>query len=65
MDLSTFCGKKPAWREIAEGIVFPDGRHRLHFEEAEERPGEETLDIVDIPGTPRALDAAPPLDRED
>ena len=61
MDLEYLLRKKPLWREIAEGILFQTGDIVSHGEEAEEEAGEETLDSVDIPGTPGALDEAPSL----
>jgi hypothetical protein len=61
MDLEYLLRKKPLWREIAEGILFQTGDIVSHGEEAEEEAGEATLDSVDIPGTPGALDEAPSL----
>jgi hypothetical protein len=61
MDLEYLLRRTPLWREIAAGILFQDGDIVSHGEEAEEEAGEETLDSVDIPGVPAALEVAQSL----
>jgi hypothetical protein len=58
MDLEYLLRRTPLWREIAQGILFQDGDIVSHGEEAEEEALEGSLDSVDIPGVPAALDVA-------
>jgi hypothetical protein len=56
MDLEYLLRRKPLWREIALGILFKEGDIVSRGEEAEEEAGEDSLESVDIPGVPSALE---------
>jgi hypothetical protein len=61
MDLEYLLRRTPLWREIAQGILFQQGDIVAHGEEAEEEAGDESLESVDIPGVPEALDVTQSL----
>ena len=61
MDLEYLLRRTPLWREIAAGILFQDGDIVSHGEEAEEEAGDESLESVDIPATPAALEVSQSL----